>query len=104
MVDDDGYPTDDALEVIEKWHWDDVPGWFKFIEEIWSYPDRVKYFEREHDWKKETNRYVGLSTGGWSGNESIIHAMKQNNLLWTVTWYMSKRGGYHEFQVTGVLS
>ena len=32
FLDGDGYPTDDALEIIALWHWDDARGWFKFIE------------------------------------------------------------------------
>jgi hypothetical protein len=29
MLDDDGYPTEVALDVIELWHWTDAKGWFK---------------------------------------------------------------------------
>ena len=31
FLDDDGYPTKNALEAIEKWNWNDARGWFKFI-------------------------------------------------------------------------
>ena len=28
LTDEDGYPTELALEAIQKWHWDDPEGWF----------------------------------------------------------------------------
>ena len=86
LLDDDGYPTDGALEIIEKWHWDDIKGWFKFIENLW-YLRSWGWGEGEEpdDFNKDKIVYrYHISTAGWSGNESIIHAMQQN-MLWVLS-------------------
>jgi len=100
LFDDDGYPTHDALTIIELWHWDDIKGWFDFIHDIWHlaswgwtegevadelYPD-----EKKHQYD--------ISTAGWSGNESIIRAMEKNDFVWALTWVQSRRGGHYIFQ------
>ena len=101
FVDEDGYPTDRALEVIEKWHWDDIPGWFKFIEGLWAYHD-FGWNEKDepHDWDKDkiVHRYY-ISTAGWSGNESIIRAMQRNEMMWHLNWVQSRRGGHYIFEL-----
>jgi hypothetical protein len=86
--DKDGYPTDDTLEAITDWPMDDIDGWFAFIEEAWYYP---QYFKRD-------GNMINLSTGGWSGNESIISAMT-DNVNWRMTWRVITRGGHYEFEL-----
>ena len=106
FLDDDGYPTEDALEIIEKWHWDDAKGWFKFIEGIWYFHDWGWREEDEpHEWHcldqykdRIVHRYY-ISTGGWSGNESIIHAMQNNDWMWYLNWVQSQRGGHYIFEL-----
>lgn len=104
MLDDDGYPTDAALDVIRLWHWDDIKGWFKFIEGLWAYHDfGWKETDEPHEWQdhsqfkdKIVHRYH-ISTAGWSGNESIISAMQDNSMVWHLTWVQSRRGGHYIF-------
>lgn len=103
MLDDDGYPTDAALEVIQLWHWDDIKGWFDFIESVWS-AGYGRWIESENSYDKFTDEVLKnnlryqLSTGGWSGNEDIIDAMHKNkSMLWTLTWVQSRRGGHYIF-------
>ena len=99
MLDEDGYPTDAALDVIRLWHWDDVKGWFKFIEGLWylrswGWTEGVD----KDDWDDTEAYRYHISTAGWSGNESIIHAMKENkSMMWTLTWVQSRRGGHYIF-------
>jgi hypothetical protein len=105
FLDEDGYPTDEALDLIEIWHWTDTDGWFKFIEEIWAY----KSFGWNEttggvdDWTNEkildTTKRFHISTAGWSGNESIIRAMELNWMLWHLHWVQSRRGGHYIFEV-----
>ncbi len=100
MFDEDGYPTEQALEIVNLWHWDDIPGWFKFIKELWWSPDMLWTEKTEsHDYKKDksVHRYY-ISTGGWSGNESIIHAMQKSEMNWHLTWVQSRRGGHYIFE------
>lgn len=106
FLDEDGYPTEQALEIVEKWHWDDAKGWFKFIEGLWAYHDfGWKEKDEPHEWKdhkqykdKIVHRYY-ISTAGWSGNESIIHAMQRNDWMWHLNWVQSRRGGHYIFEL-----
>lgn len=100
LLDDDGYPTDAALEIIQLWHWSDVKGWFEFIQNIWHLRSwGWSEGEEDHEWDKGEKVYrYNISTAGWSGNESIIHAMKENGMLWHITWVQSRRGGHYIFE------
>lgn len=97
MLDEDGYPTEEALQLIEKWSYEDAENWFKFIESIW--------WMRDWGWSEsispEDDKVLcyNVSTGGWSGNESIIKAMQQNWILWSTTWVSSRRGGHYVFEL-----
>lgn len=101
MLDDDGYPTQAALDVIEMWHWSDAKGWFTFIKSLWH----LKSFGwtegiEDHDWKPDGKTYkYHISTAGWSGNESIIRAMERNYMLWEFNWEQSRRGGHYIFEL-----
>ena len=100
LLDDDGYPTDSALDIVKLWHWSDSKGWFKFINSIWNlrswgWHEGLEKDERNLD--NEVYRY-NISTAGWYGNESIIHAMQQTDMLWTMTWVQSRRGGHYIFE------
>lgn len=106
MLDDDGYPTGAALDVVKLWHWNDARGWFKFIEGIWHLRSwGWKEAEQDHEWNdheqykdKMVHRYY-ISTAGWSGNESIIGAMQDNDMMWHLTWVQSRRGGHYIFEL-----
>lgn len=92
MPDEDGYPTDEELERVRTWDVQDPAGCFDFIKSLWWAPD--------WGWQEESEsgrRRYHLSTGGWSGNESLIDAM-QGNFLWTLTWQSSRRGGHYVFE------
>jgi hypothetical protein len=100
MLDDDGYPTDEALEIIEIWHWNDAKGWFDFIHSIWhlaSWGWKEGEAIDEITNKKTWCYYV--STAGWSGNESIIRAMQKNDCMWHMNWVHSRRGGHYIFEL-----
>jgi hypothetical protein len=99
FLDDDGYPTDNALTIIEKWHWDDSNGWFKFINDIWhlrswGWSEGLE----KHEWDDKNVYRYHISTAGWSGNESIIRAMQNNSMMWSMTWIQSRRGGHFIFE------
>lgn len=106
FLDEDGYPTEQALEIVEKWHWDDAKGWFKFIEGLWAYHDfgwkeKVEPHELQ-GFKGYENRMAYryyISTAGWSGNESIIRAMQRNDWMWHLNWVQSRRGGHYIFEL-----
>mgnify|MGYP003333860707 FL=1 len=100
MLDDDGYPTDAALEMIERWHYSDTFGWMEFIKSIWWAADwGWTEGEEPHEWREGSKCYrYHISTGGWSGNESIIRAMQKNDFHWYLIWVQSRRGGHYIFE------
>jgi hypothetical protein len=100
MLDEDGYPTDVALEIIRIWDTADTKGWFEFIKSIWYYASwGWSEGEEQHElFDKVVYRYY-ISTAGWSGNESIIRAMQQNDWMWHMNWVQSRRGGHYIFEI-----
>lgn len=99
LLDDDGYPTWTALEIIKLWHWSDKKGWFEFIKSIWWSRDWgwTEGYGLDDHIKNKKHTY-NISTGGWSGNESIIEAMQENTMMWHFTWVQSRRGGHYIFE------
>ena len=91
-LDDDGYPTESTLEQItnfKAWTRAECVTLLGHISAIWNWP---KYFTQEGDEYK-------LSTGGWSGNESIIEALQGNLMFWMRCWESSRRGGHFVFRL-----
>ena len=100
-LDDNGYPTDAALDRIKNWPVTDAASLgqaFAFIRSIWNYAD---WGWTEKADEPRTTEYQ-ISTGGWSGNEDTIGAMHENAILWSLCWVSSRRGGHHVFQVRGL--
>ena len=93
----DEYPTDDELETVSKWPIatrKDVAELLDYIKSIWKYAD-CGYFSAKGNTYK-------LSTGGWSGNEDIVGAMRMNLIFWALCWYSSKRGGHYVFRMAKI--
>ena len=91
-----GYPTEETLETIEKWSYGD--GFFnlmEFVIKAWN-KDYGKVRKKSFG-DKTIYRFI---TGGWSGNESIISALEQNLMFWTICWLKSERGGCFEFELS----
>ena len=100
FLDEDGYPTPAALTIIELWSYEDKRGWFEFIKNIWWMPSFGWHEVEEINYAGNVVQQYHLSTGGWSGNESIIQAMQDNkNFMWTFTWVQSRRGGHYIFEI-----
>jgi hypothetical protein len=88
------YPTSKELKKISKWdcekdHFDWMP-FMEYIKSIWWTP--------EWGWTQKGRKYY-ISTGGWSGNESIIYAMQRNFLFWSMCWISSRTGGHYIFKL-----
>ena len=102
FLDEDCYPTDDALDKIANWDYNDPQGWFKFIESIWYLRSCVWSEVRKADLDSPDKIEYHISTAGWSGNEDIIRAMQKNKILWYYTWVQSRRGGHYIFKVKNI--
>lgn len=83
----DGYPTEATLQNIKSWPVEKAPELFDGLSKIWRYNNYV--------WKVGQSWH--LATGGWSGNEEIIDALRENVAIWSLYWLSSNRGGRHVF-------
>lgn len=104
-LDRHGYPTDTTLRAISKWH-PAKHGSFvellKAIKPIWAYSNIDGYFaskDTESEITKEPEITFSISTAGWSGNEEIIGALRENIVFWSMCWYSERRGGHFVFKV-----
>lgn len=94
-MNEDGYPEEDELKQIQEWDWKDSIGLLEFVRERWMYAD-CGYWERD-------GLTYRISTGGWSGNESLIAALQENRPVWMFCWQSSRRGGHYEFEIPAAL-
>lgn len=99
-LDEDGYPTDAALDKIAHWE-GDLTEIFEFIHSIWHLKSWGWHSEETNDDILKDRKVIryDISTAGWSGNEDIIRAMQENFWLWHLTWVQSRRGGHYIFQI-----
>ena len=102
------YPTDNALARLEHWplvrgtmH-TDINAALDYARALWSEYGRagedLRPSERELVHADDTERFLRLATGGWSGNESIVAALNANHLLRAFTWRLSACGGLHIYR------
>jgi hypothetical protein len=91
VIDHQGYPTEDTLKKIAAFNIlkDDPIAFTEYLCDNW-----VNGYPPEYDKKHGT---LQLSTGGWSGCESIISAL-QGTMYWVMFWYQSKAGGHYWFK------
>ena len=104
LHDEDGYPTQEALDYIKNWSIDSNNGEVKmgkhfgkanynelidYIKSIWTYKDAIEY----------ENGLLEIHTYGWSGNEDIIHELK-NTDMWLLKFRCERTGGHYYFKVT----
>lgn len=94
VLSEDGYPDEADLESIRTWDFTDFPALMTFIKPIWNYADSGY-------WKQDGYVYT-ISTGGWSGNESIIAALRGHRFFWMYCAVSWRRGGHYEFEVKPV--
>jgi len=98
-----GYPTQETLAEISTWSFG--RGHRKLLEFASrafhpSYgrlePSESKLPQEWHEDDEET--WVAV-TGGWSGNEEVISALRDNIGFWWTRWRVSVAGGYYEFGI-----
>jgi len=98
-MDEDGYPTDDELKTIRDWDFakNSVQDFLDFIHSCWHWADGPGWYGYDLTGKRILR--LELHTGGWSGNEEVIVAMKNNGIFWLICWEKSVRGGHYYFRV-----
>lgn len=91
-MDKNGYPTEQELEYIRlfdvsKNNWEDLMGYIQA--HCWHWGNNY-FYKGVTQWN--------ACTGGWSGNEEVIAALKQNTMFWMLYWKQSNRGGKYIFE------
>lgn len=82
--DADGYPTDETLDIIANWEPSvDVSVWIAFC---------VAALHKTYSTVCRRGNDLWIATGGWSGNEDIIEAMRQN-VMWSLCFRFASAGG-----------
>jgi len=91
-MDEDGYPEEDVLKKIREWNLvkDGYHDLIRLVQENWKF-EEFEYFALN-------GKNLELHTGGWSGNEDIIDALKQTD-FWTAYWMKTERGGHYYFEL-----
>lgn len=95
--DENGYPDEATLDAIEHWPHTDTAGLVAFARAAfdedygrWSHTTRI-----DSDGKEIP--CLEIATGGWSGNESVVSALRQNHVFHGLYWESSHRGGLHVY-------
>jgi len=85
------YPTEADLLAIESWKFNRAKSYrnlAQFVCAIWHWPERARLY----------GSWLQLHTGGWSGNEEIVSALK-TTMFWMLCWQKSERGGHYYFRL-----
>ena len=93
LIDDDGYPTDEAL--------DHLRAFTGSTEEIVAYVRSLMYnglsvLEEYTNGFGQPEKRLTLITAGWSGCESVVGALHET-IFHHMFWESSFRGGQHTF-------
>lgn len=91
------YPSESILDEIKSWS----PNGFKLqCEELKSL-----FFEYGRvdtnvfdDFNEGHLLQIFVCTNGWSGNEEVIGALRENRLWWSMNWETSHKGGGYIFR------
>lgn len=95
FLDDRGYPSEAELERIRKWPIAmnrDIRNLLAYVQIRWMYARNFEYIPLG-------DQEFTISTGGWSGNESLIAALEDNEIFWSMCWQATRRGGHYTFQI-----
>ncbi len=100
MIDND-YPSEETLERIKNWpqQLDTFAALLEEVKAAWWMPSWGWHEEDALDMLDRPIRRYSISTGGWSGNESLIGALQDNHMFWGLCWVQSRRGGHYIFEI-----
>jgi hypothetical protein len=104
LLDEEGYPTDEALKYIRNWSSERIGGelvYGKFFDNT-DYTDLLDYIKQiwyyGSDAYNEEDGMFELHTVGWSGNESIISEL-ENTIFWMLKFRAYSTGGHYYFRL-----
>ena len=94
-TEDDGYPDDKELQEIRGaagFHPEEARALLERVRHLWHWSNYATVTKTGDKLRHE------FCTGGWSGNESLIHALQDNTMFWLRWWHLSERGGRYVFE------
>jgi len=88
----DKYPSEEELQAIKEWDIlaQPVSELVAFLESLWWMADWGCVLD---------GNKLELHTGGWSGNESIMDALRNHWMFWNICWVKHIRGGHFYFEI-----
>lgn len=89
ISDKTGLPTDEFLEALRTWPIGTYSAMLADVSRAWQHSVDVQ----------QRGTLYKFDTCGWSGNEDIIEAMRDNAEFWRTCWVQSRRGGKYVFEV-----
>lgn len=96
-----GDPTLETLTAIAQWDPLDAAGCLDFVRAAWHWPESASDELTAHEgyvvYAEPGARYLRLATGGWSGNEGLIAALRDSD-VWALTWRLQAAGGLYIFR------
>lgn len=95
-MDDDGYPTEETERLIREFN-GAAEDLLAAVKTVWHFPS---FGWKEHEGESGRSHLYHISTGGWSGNETLISALHSNHIFWSLSWLQSQRGGHYIFEVS----
>lgn len=99
----DNYPTEKSLDLIRAFRGEAE----NLLYELGDYFSTHGHFSVEeitrtnHLFEEETILKYSISTGGWSGCEDVMEALRQNFIFWALNWVSHYRGGHYTFEIVG---
>ena len=103
LFDDEGYPSQEALDYINNWGFIEENGKLKFGEwfgKAEKYEDLIDFLKQiwAYDGLIYEDKLLELHTFGWSGNEDLIPNL-QNTTMWTFGFRAKRVGGHYYFNL-----
>ena len=95
MLDADNYPDEASLKQIREYDLLEQPfsGLLQLLWENTNWADRQIFMRGKHV------IHLTYSTGGWSGNENVVDALRANILFWGLCWERTDAGGHYYFRI-----
>ena len=103
QIDEEGYPTEELLQFIREYDLlnNDVYDLIEVLFSNWYHGSTGYELKGAYTDKLFNKRYrtLELHTLGWSGNEDMIRALKDNQLFFLMYWRRTDVGGHYYFRI-----
>ena len=97
-IDEDGYPTEETERLVREFE-GDARELLASLREVWMHPTYWDEEEGVDILDRPVHRYH-VSTAGWSGNESLIDALRNHWIFWMRFWVEERVGGHFIFEIS----